>query len=180
MSSASACQRSIWVVKARIAEAHPADPGILGALMPIGHITPKIWGQVMDVNVTANWRLIRSLDPLLRRSDAGQPAEDELGPHLMFSAFFDGDAHAFLVALCEALPDEGLVVDLRSGSYTSMWAPKDGAVTIPDRVQTSHSTTATPWARKARCSPWWPPSPPDGSSSATARSSTSPPSTSRR
>ena len=26
----------------------------------------------MDVNVTANWRLIRSLDPLLRQSDAGR------------------------------------------------------------------------------------------------------------
>lgn len=50
------------------------------------------------------------MNPLLRRSDAGQPAEDELGPHLMFSAFFDGDAHAFLVALCEALPDEAAAV----------------------------------------------------------------------
>ncbi|MFD0936322.1 SDR family NAD(P)-dependent oxidoreductase, partial [Methylobacterium trifolii] len=48
------------------------NAGILGALMPIGHITPKVWGQVMDVNVTANWRLIRSLDPLLRLSDAGR------------------------------------------------------------------------------------------------------------
>ena len=49
-----------------------ANAGILGALMPLGHITPKVWGQVMDVNVTANWRLIRSLDPLLRMSDAGR------------------------------------------------------------------------------------------------------------
>ncbi|TXM70307.1 SDR family NAD(P)-dependent oxidoreductase [Methylobacterium sp. WL120] len=48
------------------------NAGILGNLMPIGHITPKVWGQVMDVNVTANWRLIRSLDPLLRMSDAGR------------------------------------------------------------------------------------------------------------
>jgi NAD(P)-dependent dehydrogenase (short-subunit alcohol dehydrogenase family) len=49
-----------------------ANAGILGALMPVGHVTPKVWGQVMDVNVTANWRLIRSLDPLLRMSDAGR------------------------------------------------------------------------------------------------------------
>ena len=48
------------------------NAGILGNLMPIGHITPKVWSQVMDVNVTANWRLIRSLDPLLRMSDAGR------------------------------------------------------------------------------------------------------------
>jgi NAD(P)-dependent dehydrogenase (short-subunit alcohol dehydrogenase family) len=31
-----------------------------------------VFEQVMAVNVTANWRLIRSLDPLLRRSDAGR------------------------------------------------------------------------------------------------------------
>lgn len=48
------------------------NAGILGNLMPIGHVTPKVWGQVMDLNVTANWRLIRSLDPLLRMSDAGR------------------------------------------------------------------------------------------------------------
>lgn len=48
------------------------NAGILGNLMPIGHITPKVWAQVMDINVTANWRLIRSFDPLLRMSDAGR------------------------------------------------------------------------------------------------------------
>lgn len=48
------------------------NAGILGALMPIGHVTPKIWKQVIDINVTANWRLIRALDPLLRRSEAGR------------------------------------------------------------------------------------------------------------
>lgn len=49
-----------------------ANAGVLGTLSPIGHIDPKIFDQVMAVNVTANWRLIRSLDPLLRRSDAGR------------------------------------------------------------------------------------------------------------
>lgn len=48
------------------------NAGILGTLTPLGHVTPKAWSQVMDVNVTANWRLIRSLDPLLRASDAGR------------------------------------------------------------------------------------------------------------
>ena len=49
-----------------------AMPAMLGALSPIGHIEPKIFEQVMAVNLTANWRLIRSLDPLLRASDAGR------------------------------------------------------------------------------------------------------------
>ena len=36
------------------------------------HIGPKEWDKVMAVNVTANWRILRSLDPLLRLSDAGR------------------------------------------------------------------------------------------------------------
>ena len=48
------------------------NAGMLGVLSPIGHIKPKDFDKVMAVNVTANWRLIRSLDPLLRQSDAGR------------------------------------------------------------------------------------------------------------
>src|SRR5204862_5018128 len=48
------------------------NAGLLGALAPIGHIEPDTFERVMAVNVTANWRLIRSLDPLLQRSDAGR------------------------------------------------------------------------------------------------------------
>jgi NAD(P)-dependent dehydrogenase (short-subunit alcohol dehydrogenase family) len=48
------------------------NAAILGVLSPIGHIDPDVFERVMAVNVTANWRLIRSLDPLLRRSDAGR------------------------------------------------------------------------------------------------------------
>ncbi|MCP8940246.1 SDR family NAD(P)-dependent oxidoreductase [Alsobacter sp. SYSU M60028] len=48
------------------------NAAILGPITPLGHVQPKEWEQVMTVNVTANWRLIRSLDPLLRASDAGR------------------------------------------------------------------------------------------------------------
>ena len=48
------------------------NAGILGKLTPLGHVDPKVFEDVMAVNVTANWRLIRSLDPLLRASDAGR------------------------------------------------------------------------------------------------------------
>jgi NAD(P)-dependent dehydrogenase (short-subunit alcohol dehydrogenase family) len=48
------------------------NAGILGRLSPLGHIPPEVWDDVIAVNVTANWRLIRSLDPLLRQSDAGR------------------------------------------------------------------------------------------------------------
>lgn len=48
------------------------NAGLLGTLSPLGHISPKDWEDVMAVNVTANWRLIRALDPLLRASEAGR------------------------------------------------------------------------------------------------------------
>jgi NAD(P)-dependent dehydrogenase (short-subunit alcohol dehydrogenase family) len=50
------------------------NAGVLGALSPLHHVGPKEWDDVMAVNVTANWRLIRSLDPLLRGSPAGRVA----------------------------------------------------------------------------------------------------------
>jgi NAD(P)-dependent dehydrogenase (short-subunit alcohol dehydrogenase family) len=48
------------------------NAGVLPHLMPTGHLDPSVWQEIIDVNLTANWRLIRSLDPLLRRSDAGR------------------------------------------------------------------------------------------------------------
>jgi NAD(P)-dependent dehydrogenase (short-subunit alcohol dehydrogenase family) len=48
------------------------NAGILGAITPVPHIEPKVFDDVLAVNLTANWRLIRSLDPLLRQSDAGR------------------------------------------------------------------------------------------------------------
>ncbi|HTS91871.1 MAG TPA: SDR family NAD(P)-dependent oxidoreductase [Stellaceae bacterium] len=48
------------------------NAAVLGTLSPLGHIEPKVWEEVLATNLTANWRLIRSLDPLLRRSDAGR------------------------------------------------------------------------------------------------------------
>lgn len=49
-----------------------ANAAILGRLTPLGHIKAEEWDEVINVNVTANWRLIRSLDPLLRTADAGR------------------------------------------------------------------------------------------------------------
>ena len=48
------------------------NASILGALSPTSHIDPKVWQSVMDINLTANYRLIRSLEPLLKQSDAGR------------------------------------------------------------------------------------------------------------
>ena len=49
-----------------------ANGGILGTLTPVHHYDPRLWEQVIATNLTANQRLVRSLDPLLRKSDAGR------------------------------------------------------------------------------------------------------------
>ena len=48
------------------------NAGILGPLSPLGHVTADAWNEVLEINLSANWRLIRTLDPLLRRSEAGR------------------------------------------------------------------------------------------------------------
>ena len=48
------------------------NAAILGGLRPLNHIPSETWEKVLAVNLTANWRLIRTLDPLLRMSDAGR------------------------------------------------------------------------------------------------------------
>ena len=58
------------------------NAGILGPLSPLGHVEPKAWDDVMAVNVTANWRLIRAMDPLLRRVRRRPRGVHELGRRL--------------------------------------------------------------------------------------------------
>jgi NAD(P)-dependent dehydrogenase (short-subunit alcohol dehydrogenase family) len=44
----------------------------LGTLSPLGHLEPKVFEQALALNAGANYRLIRSLDPLLRAAPAGR------------------------------------------------------------------------------------------------------------
>jgi NAD(P)-dependent dehydrogenase (short-subunit alcohol dehydrogenase family) len=46
--------------------------GVLGPLTPVSHLEPKGWDMILSTNLTANWRLIRAMDPLLRASSAGR------------------------------------------------------------------------------------------------------------
>lgn len=48
------------------------NAGQLGDITPLPHIKPEDWDSVINVNLTANYRLIRALDPLLRASEAGR------------------------------------------------------------------------------------------------------------
>lgn len=49
-----------------------ANAGMLGPITPLPHISNDAWETAFATNVTANWRLIRTLDPLLRHADAGR------------------------------------------------------------------------------------------------------------
>ncbi|MBO0905794.1 SDR family NAD(P)-dependent oxidoreductase [Jiella sonneratiae] len=78
-----------------------ANAGLLGILSPIGHIEAKVFEKTMTVNVTATWRLIRSLDPLLRASDAGRAIVMSSGAAHSAKAYWS--LYAATKAACEAM-----------------------------------------------------------------------------
>ncbi|MDN4982700.1 MULTISPECIES: SDR family NAD(P)-dependent oxidoreductase [unclassified Bradyrhizobium] len=48
------------------------NAGVLGPSSPVGHIELKTFNDVLAVNVSANFQLIRCMEPLLKQSDAGR------------------------------------------------------------------------------------------------------------
>jgi NAD(P)-dependent dehydrogenase (short-subunit alcohol dehydrogenase family) len=64
------------------------NAAILGPLSPLDHVEPKAWDEVMAVNVTANWRLIRAMDRLLKSSDAGRVVFITSGAAALASAYW--------------------------------------------------------------------------------------------
>src|ERR1700749_603200 len=75
-------------------DAFLGNAGALGAISPLSNLEPKTFQELLDVNVTANWRLIRSLDPLLRRSDAGRVLFMTSGAARKHTPFWGGYAMA--------------------------------------------------------------------------------------
>ena len=83
-----------------------ANAGVLGTLTPVAHIQDRDWDEVMTINVTANVRLIRTLDPLLRRSDAGRAIFVSSGvaqsPRAYWGEYAASKAALETLALCYA------------------------------------------------------------------------------
>jgi NAD(P)-dependent dehydrogenase (short-subunit alcohol dehydrogenase family) len=75
-------------------DAFLGNAGSLSVITPLAHLEPKAFQELIDVNVTANWRLIRSLDPLLRRSDAGRALFVTSGAAQKHTPFWGGYAMA--------------------------------------------------------------------------------------
>src|ERR1700722_17144805 len=68
------------------------NAGTLGVLTPLAHLDPKVFQELLDINITANWRLLRSLDPLLRLSDAGRALFVTSGAARKHTPFWGGYA----------------------------------------------------------------------------------------
>jgi NAD(P)-dependent dehydrogenase (short-subunit alcohol dehydrogenase family) len=95
------------------------NAGLLGGgLAPVGHIDPKKWDQAFAVNVTANYRLIRSLDPLLRQSPAGRclfvssAAAWKGAPFWGLYAASKAALNALVMAYAEEVKNFGIAVNL--------------------------------------------------------------------
>jgi len=92
-----------------------ANAGVLGDISPVPHVTPKTWDNVMAVNATANYRLIRSMDLLLRASEAGRAVFVTTSPAATPRAFWGcyGAAKAAMENFVSAYAQETSVTNLK-------------------------------------------------------------------
>lgn len=95
-----------------------ANAGVLGVIAPLGHVEAKAFDRVFAVNVTATWRLIRAVDPLLRASDAGRAIILSSGAAHSAKAFWGPYAasKAAVEALARSWADETRNTRLRVNS----------------------------------------------------------------
>src|SRR6202012_4610384 len=75
-------------------DAFLGNAGQLGTLTPLTHLEPKDFADLVEINITANWRLIRSLDPLLRLAPAGRALFVSSGAARKHTPFWGGYAMA--------------------------------------------------------------------------------------
>lgn len=85
-----------------------ANAGELGVVTPVAHLDPHVWDKAVTVNMTATYRLIRSMDPLLRRAEAGRAVFVTTGIAAKPRAFFGAYAasKAGMEALVRTYADE--------------------------------------------------------------------------
>jgi NAD(P)-dependent dehydrogenase (short-subunit alcohol dehydrogenase family) len=91
--------------------------GILGTLTPVTHVEPKEFDRVLAVNLTASWRLLRALDPLLRLSDSARAVFLTTSPGVTQGRAFWGPYGATKAAvetLVRAWADEVEVTPIRA------------------------------------------------------------------
>jgi NAD(P)-dependent dehydrogenase (short-subunit alcohol dehydrogenase family) len=96
------------------------NAGILGPLSPLSHVEPKAFDEVMAINVTANWQLIRCMEPLLVKSDAGRAVFISSGVSWMCRAYWGPYAisKAALNAMVQTWAAENMTTKLRVNLLT--------------------------------------------------------------
>jgi len=140
-----------------------ANAGILGPVSPLAHVEPAQWEDVLGLNVTANWRLLRSLDPLLRAapagrvvfvsSGAGHPVEAKpyFGPYAISKAAIDMMARTYAAETMNISAVKVMVVNpgpLRTRMRAQAMPGED-----PTRLRTPEDFAP---AVLALCLPDWP------------------------
>lgn len=96
------------------------NAGILGPLSPLSHVEPKAWDDVVAVNITANWQLIRCMEPLLVQSDAGRAVMISSSVSWMERAYWGPYAvsKAALNAMVQTWAAENMTTNLRVNLFT--------------------------------------------------------------
>ncbi|MBS0246771.1 MAG: SDR family NAD(P)-dependent oxidoreductase [Proteobacteria bacterium] len=119
------------------------NAGILGPLSPLPHAEPKDFENIFAVNVTANWQLIRTMDPLLQASSAGRAVFVTSGLGWMGRAYTGvyGSSKAALNALAQTYAAENATTTVnvnlfnpgptRTRMYASGWPGVDPETLTP-------------------------------------------------
>lgn len=123
------------------------NAGILGPLSPLSHVEPKAWDDVMAINVTANWQLIRCMEPLLVQSDAGRAVMISSGVSWAARAYWGPYAvsKAALNTMVQTWAAENMTTNLRVNLFTpgpvrtrmraqAMPGEDPNTLTAPDQV----------------------------------------------
>ena len=111
-----------------------ANAAMLGASRPVPHLEPKEFDQALAVNVTANYRLIRSLDLLLRQAEAGRAVFVSSSSARSARAFWG--LYAASKAALEAL--------VKSYAAEVATTPLGSTSSIPGAVRTAMRAKAVP------------------------------------
>ncbi len=92
------------------------NAGTLGVLTPLAQNKPSVFEEVFSINVTANYRLLRSMDPLLRESDAGRAIFMSSGAASAAPAFVGpySASKAALEALVKSYAKENRLTSVRA------------------------------------------------------------------
>lgn len=115
------------------------NAAILGELTPLTHAEPDLWQKVLDINLTANWRLLRSMHPLLLNSHAGRALFVTSGAAKAATAYWG--AYAVSKAALEMLVRTYAAENVRTNICANLIDP--GVVATAMRAQAFPSENAT-------------------------------------